>query len=793
MWRPIVRPLIRGLVRSLVGSVTTVIVPALKRWVYNFDGVDDHGRFSSAIQLGGSFDVEITVEGISQVAAAGQDILNSESNFKISVEGASGRFNFLVGDGTTWRVQHQANISAYDGGKYTLRVIKEVADYTFTINGEVVFTVTNAVAVTPMITFVGRRSTSNLGWTRGKIYDIKIDGVIWSMADQGQSIQLPTPTGLGDELITSTVLENPAVKGTQWTYLGGGRWEYIGDGSLNELVFITPSVQPVTGYLSFEIESISGQLSCTNGAGSSSNPSVFSTTGVKRYFYTSTGGSAVNNVVFKRNFSGSGIVTSCIIKNISFKPLQTSAPVALSAGSWTVNFGSVSVNTPARLLIQAVSADGIGAYKTYTGLTAGKKYTLNTTTSSAEYYGVQVYNQDIGGASLASYVGTEVGARTLEFTPTASSVAIYVSSAGIGASIDFTITSLVTITKQCNPLVLSNTTTDRWEEVEGTLPKTRFVYNFDGVDDVGQLAFRAIDPDGDIDIEFRTGATVPPTGNVYSIVSQNITTVLANREFLLQTNNLRFLQLAIGGVFSTSMGEVLEPNKTYRVTLISNTLTFYKNGNVVLSSNYTRGASREPSALTMIGARAAGTSSSYTVRYTGELYDVKINGGLYPIDDRNQAVQLPSPTGIGNTIVPEDPFGIPFGFDNTLESYDNYGFTVNKGTTASRVARPFSVASVSTYLVEFTLDSIEAGKNLGVFVRDGGTYGTGNILYTLSVASLGLNRFVFTRNSAMANILFVSSTAADFKVSSFNIRGLGTCNPLTLSNTNADRWTEILE
>ncbi len=146
------------------------------------------------------------------------------------------------------------------------------------------------------------------------------------MGDRNQSIQLPTPTGLGAELITQSVLENPATKGTQWTYLGGGRWQYIGDGSLNDLIFISFASQPAAGFLEFEIESISGTLTCAQGG--ASVPSQFNTVGVKRYYYTTKDNGAnvnANCVSFKR---ASGVV-SCIIKNISFKPLGTCNPMQL--------------------------------------------------------------------------------------------------------------------------------------------------------------------------------------------------------------------------------------------------------------------------------------------------------------------------------------------------------------------------------------------------------------------------------------------------------------------------------
>jgi hypothetical protein len=78
--------------------------------------------------------------------------------------------------------------------------------------------------------------------------------------------------------------------------------------------------------MEFEVESISGQMRCTSGF----NPpntvgTVFNTVGVKRAYYTSF--SSDTQFEFCRN--NSGAVVSCIIKNISFRPLGTCNPMQL--------------------------------------------------------------------------------------------------------------------------------------------------------------------------------------------------------------------------------------------------------------------------------------------------------------------------------------------------------------------------------------------------------------------------------------------------------------------------------
>jgi hypothetical protein len=159
----------------------------------------------------------------------------------------------------------------------------------------------------------------------GLFPDLRINNAYYPLSTKEQTTQLAQPDGLGAELITQSVLENPAVKGSQWTYLGNGRWQYVGDGTLNELIPIFPASQPNQGYLEFEIESITGSITCSQN---SLARTVFNSVGVKRYFYTdrNEGGTNGASVSFKRAL---GTVASCIIKNISFKPLGTANPLTL--------------------------------------------------------------------------------------------------------------------------------------------------------------------------------------------------------------------------------------------------------------------------------------------------------------------------------------------------------------------------------------------------------------------------------------------------------------------------------
>lgn len=643
------------------------------RHVYSFDGIDDRGQLAfRAINPDGDIDIEFTTGEIVPVAPAttlaviSQNIAGTATSweFAVRVANPSGNIQLIIGG----VFAGSSNTPIAPNTRYRITLVGTALNYYINGNVAASYVYNRGTAREPSaVTVIGARTNGSVGtatgYYRGELYNVKINGVLWPLADRDQPIQLPRPASLGAELITESVHLTPAAKGSQWTYLGSGRWQYVGDGSLNELTFIDVNAQPTAGFLEFEIESISGQLTCTFGAAASIQPSVFNTAGVKRYFYTSPGGSNNNRINFKRNFSGVGIVTSCIIKNISFKPLAS-----------------------------------------------------------------------------------------------------------------------------CNPLVLSNINADRWQEVEGTLPAVRRVYDFDGVDDRGMLLARAINPDGDILIaweqQFFTGTN---TANGV-IVSQCGTGVNSTQEFRLTfLSATNTLELIVGGAANLLMVGAPRSGK-YMVTLIGNAIKLYLNGEVVKDGVFNRGPAREPAAETIIGMRLP--ANNY---FPGALYDVKIGNTFWPIAEAGVTVQLPEPSGLGTLVNSATGFVVPNAFDNTITYKDSNRFETVKGTTASRVAIAFSSASVTSYLVEFNVSYIETGRTLGVFVRDGSAAGTGTIIYTLASVVLGVNRMVFNRLSANANVLFVANNAGDFKVDSFSIRQLGTCNPLELRNINPDRWAEVIK
>lgn len=172
----------------------------------------------------------------------------------------------------------------------------------------------------------------------------------------------------------------------------------------------------------------------------------------------------------------------------------------------------------------------------------------------------------------------------------------------------------------------------------------RWAYNMDGIDDRWTLANRAINPDGDIDIEFYS----PIDAVQRTIIAQNISTTPANVEFqLFISGSTGNLGLNIGGavVAAANAGTFLAGEKL-RLTLSGASLNVYKaSGALVKATTYTRGLAREPLAVTSVGARTSGAAGVYSEYFRGLQYNVKINGTLWPMADRNQAVQPSIPAG----------------------------------------------------------------------------------------------------------------------------------------------------
>lgn len=172
-----------------------------------------------------------------------------------------------------------------------------------------------------------------------------------------------------------------------------------------------------------------------------------------------------------------------------------------------------------------------------------------------------------------------------------------------------------------------------------------FAYNFDGIDDRGVLATRAINPDGDNVFEFWS-----PSGSTGGIIiAQNISATESAREFHLWRGASGELNVTFGGVTTriATVGEGFKPATKYGLALIGTTAQLFEgglNGTLVRNTTFTRGTAREPTASTLIGCRAAG-AGAFANFFQGLQYDIMINGTLWEMGDRNQVIQPSLPAG----------------------------------------------------------------------------------------------------------------------------------------------------
>ena len=316
--RPVTRPVVRSVCRNITGST--------QRWALNFDGVGVRGQLANrAINPDGDIDIEWEQLFYNSAIFSAQTIVAQTEDGMIREYIIRAEANEAIHQNMGGEV-HVTPSGLYGNGKWRSTVIGNT--WTVYKNSVVVHTQTivRGSGKEPSAkTYVGVRigGGSFIDYISGCIFNIRINGKLYPMRDYNQAIQLPLPTGLGDELITPYVLENPVVKGSQWTYLGDGRWQYIGDGTHNALSFLGSTSQGQSGFFEFEIESISGTITCTNGSLINSR---FDSVGVKRYYYTENGSGDINHVLFKR-YTG---IVSCIIKNFSHKPLGTCNPMTIS-------------------------------------------------------------------------------------------------------------------------------------------------------------------------------------------------------------------------------------------------------------------------------------------------------------------------------------------------------------------------------------------------------------------------------------------------------------------------------
>lgn len=329
-----------------------------------------------------------------------------------------------------------------------------------------------------------------------------------------------------------------------------------------------------------------------------------------------------------------------------------------------------------------------------------------------------------------------------------------------------------------------------------TFARMRWALNFDGVGVRGVLANRAINIDGDNTFEFYSS-----NPGIATIISQSISAVSTSREFQLY-NDANALVLNFGGSVLPLCTEAqgFEPNKKYWLTLIGNIYSLYKNSptNLLISSGFNRGAAREPTAVTLIGCRG-NNAGAFSVYFQGIQRDIKINGIRWPMADRNQDIQLPSPTGLGAEL-----FANP-SFSNNASGWTLAGVTAdlsgnsltltNTTASAGRISQVIPTQVGVKYAIKVTRIS-NNGIACRISVNDGATASyTGSIANrNIATSEVGQNIFMeFTAAGIMTAIAFIvnsSSISDSIVIEKVEAKPLGTCNPMTITGANNTNWVE---
>jgi hypothetical protein len=165
------------------------------------------------------------------------------------------------------------------------------------------------------------------------------------------------------------------------------------------------------------------------------------------------------------------------------------------------------------------------------------------------------------------------------------------------------------------------------------------------------LSTRAINIEGDNTFEFWS----PATQANQTIIAQNIIGTSASMEFRLNLGATGNLELTYGGSFSLlfTVAQGMKAATRYGLTLIGTTAQIFEgglSGTLVRTISFTRGTAREPTAPTLIGCRGNG-AGVFVNFFSGPQYDIRINGVLWEMGNRNEAIQPSTPAGNNMTLV----------------------------------------------------------------------------------------------------------------------------------------------
>lgn len=315
------------------------------------------------------------------------------------------------------------------------------------------------------IDFLGRGKAGTT-W-QGQIYNLKIDNEFWPLDEKDHLVQLPFPSMLGPEMVNPQLPAVPAPM--KWTDLGGGRWS-INHPSVtpdDALIFILTRDMPDAGLIEFEIEHITGSMTCTNNSAAGS---IFSAPGKYRFAYRSI--NQIGNVAWRFRVATTRAM-SCIIKNVSFKPLYTVGlhnlcPMGDFNDSALWRFPAEALISSNKLVFSETTAvRSVPVEGSQLQIEAGKTYEITFDVLNRTSGRMRILIYGSGAFKATGYVQAngrysyllQVNEAGGSFTKTLS------VQADTGSNLSVANITLKEVLGICNPITLQNVVPEQWQQV----------------------------------------------------------------------------------------------------------------------------------------------------------------------------------------------------------------------------------------------------------------------------------------------------------------------------------------
>jgi len=297
---------------------------------------------------------------------------------------------------------------------------------------------------------------------------------------------------------------------------------------------------------------------------------------------------------------------------------------------------------------------------------------------------------------------------------------------------------------------------------------TRWALNFNGVNTFGQFVFKPIYVDGDQRVvSFKTGPN-HPANRSSAVLSHSAGATNGTREFLLVFNSNNTLSMNVGG---SNVGNLLTSTQSSTEVSAEHAGSRYSvslNGVQVSNQELSKGSSRLNllNIQTTLGASmtsAEGTNPSFF--YQGFLFDFRINDTFWPLNEPNQLIQLPVPSGLAPELIlyPIDFTAVSAGV-SMLGNLINFSNVGSWGGCNVNAAQPLK--ENYQYLVEFDVSLVSG--------RWGMRLGIGGITSQLFEGSVsGRQRFLVTASFGNKGVqLFSRQAGSSFTISNLSLRAL---------------------